>query len=247
MINTLSATTMRPTAGLPLLGLTILLVEDSRLASAAMRLMCSRSGARLLQADSLARARRHLRVYRPGCVIVDLGLPDGSGAELLQELTQARPRIDLLLGTSGDPFAESVALAAGADAFLAKPFASLAYFQGAILALLPPERRPRGPRPACIAPLPPDPAAYRADLERAADLLNGGDTGHVAQFLGGVAATTGDRALERAAADLLPPLAGARPALTARLRDLLTERLQQAAADGARGRAQGGVQDGAVS
>ncbi len=239
MIDILTAAALRPTAARPLLGLTILLVEDSRVASEAMRMMCSRSGARLLRADSLVRARRHLRVYRPGCVIVDMGLPDGSGAELLADLARARPRIDMILGMSGDPFAESVALAAGADGFLGKPFASLAHFQGFILSLMPPDRRPPGPRPACVAPLQPDPDAWRADLARASDLLStqgaADDMGYVAQFLGGVAASAGDRALAHAAAQLIPPVCGPRRALVARLRNMLADRLQ------------GGLQDVAPS
>ena len=115
-----------PTARRPLLGLTILVVEDSRYACETMRLMCLRSGARIRRADSLRSARRHLKVYRPSAVIVDVGLPDGSGLELIQDMAQASPRVNAILGISGDPEMEQRARDAGADSFIAKPFSSLA-------------------------------------------------------------------------------------------------------------------------
>ena len=101
-----------PTAERPLLGLTVLVVEDSRFASEAMRLLCLRSGARIRRADSLKSAHRHLAVYRPTVVIVDLGLPDGSGAELIAELNDATPRVNVILGVSGDDGARAAASAA---------------------------------------------------------------------------------------------------------------------------------------
>jgi PleD family two-component response regulator len=59
------AVLQRPTRARPLLGLTVLVVEDSRYSSEALRLMCLRSGARIRRADSVASAMRHLNVYRP--------------------------------------------------------------------------------------------------------------------------------------------------------------------------------------
>ena len=38
----------------------------------------------------------------PSAVIVDVGLPDGSGLDLIRELSSARPRVPALIGTSGD-------------------------------------------------------------------------------------------------------------------------------------------------
>ena len=99
----------RPIAQCPLLGLTILIVEDSSFASEALRLMSTRSGARIRRADSIANARRHLAIYRPSVVIVDNGLPDGSGLALIQSLSLGSPDIDVILATSGDPGLESVA------------------------------------------------------------------------------------------------------------------------------------------
>jgi CheY-like chemotaxis protein len=179
----------------PLLGLTVLLVEDSRHASEAIRLMCQRSGARLRRADSLASARRHLRVYRPGAAIVDIGLPDGSGLTFLRELAAIQPRIDAIIATSGDPDTRTAAIKAGADVFLVKPVANLAAFQAAVLG-----RAARGPVVLGEPELHPDRGlgalSLRDDLLHAARLLDGpgaaGKAGYLAQFLGGIAADARD-------------------------------------------------------
>jgi DNA-binding response OmpR family regulator len=188
----------------PLMGLTILLVEDSRHASEAVRLMCQRSGARLRRADSLASARRHMRVYRPCAAVVDIGLPDGSGLTFLRELAAASPRIDVIVATSGDADAHAAALKAGADVFLLKPVANLSAFQAAVLG------RARGTLLPAVADLWPDGAAgalsLRDDLVHAARLIEGpgaaGKAGYLAQFLGGIAQDAEDRALALAADEL---------------------------------------------
>ncbi|MBO6897065.1 MAG: response regulator [Shimia sp.] len=187
-----------PSAARPLLGMTVLVVEDSRFSSDALRLMCVRSGARIRRADCLSSARRHLQVYMPTVAIVDMGLPDGSGADLLEELNKASPRIELILGTSGDDFAQEAALAAGADGFIAKPYGSLAEFQQAILRRLPDAYRPTVARIADNEAIQPDPVAFRDDLLHAADTLKDGDEDlidYVAQFLGGLARSAGDKGL----------------------------------------------------
>jgi len=162
-----------PTAARPLLGLTVLLVEDSRFASEAMRLLCLRSGARIRRADSLRAAHRHLATYRPSAMIVDMGLPDGSGADLIRELAALQPRMSVILGTSGSDDFEALALAAGADGFLPKPVESLALFQSAVLAALPAAQRPPGPRALPGEIVHPDLLALRDDLVLAAGLLAG--------------------------------------------------------------------------
>jgi CheY-like chemotaxis protein len=207
-----------PTAARPLLGLTILVIEDSRFACEAMRLLCLRSGARIRRADSLRSARRHLQVYRPSVVIVDLGLPDGSGVDLIAELAKAEPRVDVVLGTSGDLDGEAVALAAGADGFLAKPLDSLAVFQQAVLSKLPPERQPSGLRQLPDEIIHPDQLAFQDDMAHVADFLEGTPDDkaidYVAQFLGGVARSAKDSPLERAADALARKRANGEPFAT---------------------------------
>ncbi|SFB84160.1 response regulator [Tropicimonas isoalkanivorans] len=196
----------KPTPDRPLLGVTVLVVEDSRFASEAMRLLCLRSGARIRRADCLASARRHLATYRPTAVVVDLGLPDGSGDTLIRELASSDQPASIILGTSGDPDAESVALSAGAHGFLAKPITSLALFQQAILSRLPLRRHPRGMRLISGDQIAPDPIALRDDLNHAADILasrvDEPTLDYLAQFLTSVARSASDPALAEAASRL---------------------------------------------
>jgi CheY-like chemotaxis protein len=225
-----------PTAGRPLLGMTILVVEDSLYACDAMRLMCLHSGARIRRADSLRSARRHLQVYRPSAIVVDLGLPDGSGLDLIAEMDRAAPRVMSIIATSGDAGAEAAARAAGADAFLAKPVLHLGQFQQTILQTLPPERRPEGPRLVRDDRLSPDPMAYRDDMIHVANLLDQSDDGpmldYVAQFLDGVARSADDGPLASAAQALARQRADRKTshATVAQIAGLVQDRLGNRAA-----------------
>jgi FixJ family two-component response regulator len=194
------------TARRPLLGLTVLVVEDSRFASEAIRLLCLRSGARIRRADSLSHAERHLRIYRPCVMIVDVGLPDGSGLKLINDMANATPRIDVILGTSGDDAMATEVITHGADGFLAKPVLSLSEFQDAILKHLPQDRQPPGPRVVSDEQVQPDLIAFHDDLSHVAQVLDGGQElaaiDYVTQFLGGVARSVSDPDLGEAVDEL---------------------------------------------
>jgi DNA-binding NarL/FixJ family response regulator len=72
------------------------------------------------QAGSLAEARAALG-GRPDVAVVDLGLPDGDGSELIGELRQASPGTAVLVLSAGvGPGPSEDARAAGADAVLSK-------------------------------------------------------------------------------------------------------------------------------
>ena len=216
-----------PTSLRPLLGLTVLVVEDSRFACEALRLMCLRSGARIRRADCLSSAERHLKVYRPSAVIVDMGLPDGDGADLIRELAEAQPRVPVIIGTSGDDGTLARAMDAGADGFLAKPVASVAAFQAAILEHLPMDQHPSGPRLVEDDEVVPDVIAYRDDMAHAADVLetrqDPATLAYLSQFLSGVARTANDGDLAKAV-DALP--ASPSEAHLGRLAGLLKDRME---------------------
>ena len=211
---------------LPLSGLTVLLVEDSRFASDALRLMCQRSGARLRRAETMAQAEAHLRTYRPDVVIVDLGLPDGRGDCLIRDLVLSR-RHAVILGISGDPEGRKAALAAGAQGFLEKPMAGLAAFQAAVLRHLPDRFAILGQAGAPGGSWG-DPLALQDDLAVAEAMLARGpdaeERAYLGSFLSGLGRIANDRDLTLAANDL-----GEAPGALQRLHGLVKARLAQGA------------------
>ncbi len=131
---------------------TLLLVEDSRLAAEAVRLVCRRLGIRLRRAETLASAMLHLRVYRPDVALIDPGLPDGCGLSLIAALTRQAGRATRVVAISGDPAMADACRDAGAEAFVEKPLKpsrDLAPLFGD--AAVPPTALPL-PTPAAAAP-----------------------------------------------------------------------------------------------
>jgi CheY-like chemotaxis protein len=213
-----------------LFAVTILLVEDSRSASEAIRLYAAESGARVRRADSLHAAGRHLAIYRPNVVVVDLGLPDGDGMALIRHLAAASTPIDAIVALSGYDRADwqGEAIEAGAAACLQKPIESLRAFQECILGVLPDAETRRRPddRELALAGRASVLAALEDDLRRArallADAVPAGDAetvAYCAQFLGSVGEMLADAELAAAAR------AAAAGTGAARLAGLLDRRL----------------------
>lgn len=196
-----------PPGSLPFAGLTALLVEDSRFAAEGLRLMWRRGGGRLRRAETLAQARLHWRTYRPDVVIVDLGLPDGRGEDLIRDLVDGSNsavsgKPALILGLSGDPDGRAAALAAGAGGFLEKPLPSFAQFQSLIELHLP--RSTVGGAASVIETLPEayptDGLGLRDDLLQVLKLLQHGVSdsvrSYIARFLIGLARTANDSEMQ---------------------------------------------------
>lgn len=193
-----------------LFAVTILLVEDSRSASEAIRLFAAESGARVRRADSLQAASRHLAIYRPNVVMIDLGLPDGDGMALIRHLAAASTPIGALVALSGHDRQtwQAEAIAAGAAACMEKPIESLRSFQECILSVLPDAATRRRPeeRDLLLVGRASVRAALEEDLKRArglmAEAVPAGDRetiGYCAQFVGSVGEMLGDRDLVEAA------------------------------------------------
>lgn len=73
------------------------------------------------QAGSLTEAREHAEVVRFDVAVLDLGLPDGNGADLISDLRGANPDVAvLILSASLDPASLERAARAGASEIMDK-------------------------------------------------------------------------------------------------------------------------------
>jgi len=146
----------------------ILLVEDeSELATWLTRAM-AQSGFLVDWISEGRLVRAALEHTRYDALVLDLGLPDRDGHDVLAELRRADLRVPILILTARDSLIERVSsLNEGADDFLAKPF-EVPELEARLVALI---RRARGgdhPRFACGA-LTYDPATRQFRLRN--DLL----------------------------------------------------------------------------
>lgn len=91
-----------------------------------MRINFEGEGYRVSTAADLAEARRALNATQPDMVVLDLGLPDGDGRVLINEIFQAQPQCRILvLSARADEIDRVTALQLGADDYMIKPFSVL--------------------------------------------------------------------------------------------------------------------------
>ncbi|MCB2158289.1 MAG: response regulator transcription factor [Rhodobacteraceae bacterium] len=101
----------------------LLLVEDTpELAHSVLHFLRS-EGHAVDHAPDAATAAAAMAVADYACVILDLGLPDGSGLEVLKARRKAGDRTPVLIATARDQISDRIAgLDAGADDYVVKPF-----------------------------------------------------------------------------------------------------------------------------
>lgn len=101
----------------------LLLVEDDDRLRGALTIMLRSLGHSVHEAGSVASATSALPGQRYDCAIIDLGLPDGSGIDVIRSLRRVDPLVPILvLSARRQPEEKVGALDAGADDFVTKPF-----------------------------------------------------------------------------------------------------------------------------
>lgn len=102
----------------------ILIVEDNRRLAQLVAKGCAREGFAADLCPDLESARAAIAAARHDAVILDLGLPDGDGLQLLAGLRAEGNDIPVLVLTARDALQARVqGLNSGADDYLLKPFA----------------------------------------------------------------------------------------------------------------------------
>jgi len=102
----------------------VLVVDDERPIRRFLRVALSTEGYEVGEAGTAAEAIERAVSERPDVVILDLGLPDGDGLDVLRKLREWSSVPVIILSVRGQEADKIAALDSGADDYLTKPFGS---------------------------------------------------------------------------------------------------------------------------
>ena len=101
---------------------TILIVEDEPTLARLARDYLDRAGYRAITAGDVRGGEERRKADQPDLVVLDLGLPDGNGLDLLRELRRSSNLPVIILTARGEEVDRIVGLELGADDYMVKPF-----------------------------------------------------------------------------------------------------------------------------
>jgi DNA-binding response OmpR family regulator len=101
----------------------ILIVEDEPALCESIDHFLAEEGYICEVAMDYGKAHQKIHVYKYDCILVDIGLPDGSGLTLIDELKKKRAEAGIIIISAKDSLDDRIAgLDLGADDYLTKPF-----------------------------------------------------------------------------------------------------------------------------
>ncbi|MCX6128552.1 MAG: response regulator, partial [Proteobacteria bacterium] len=103
----------------------VLIVEDDKLTQSLLESILRNSGIDVLAQETAKEGLVSCLSYQPDLVIIDLGLPDYNGFELIKRMRQSASNDFYAIAFSANNHkdVQATAIAAGFDSFLAKPLA----------------------------------------------------------------------------------------------------------------------------
>ncbi len=101
---------------------TVLVIEDERQIRRFLGPTLASNGYRMLEADTGADGLTEAAAWQPDIVILDLGLPDMDGLQVLRRLREWSAVPVIVLSARGQEGDKVAALDAGADDYVSKPF-----------------------------------------------------------------------------------------------------------------------------
>ena len=103
---------------------TILLVEDEESITTPLAEALERDGFHTEIAHTVADGLAKGKTARPDLVLLDIGLPDGSGLDVCRELRSTSSVPIIILSARGEEADRVVGLELGADDYVVKPFSA---------------------------------------------------------------------------------------------------------------------------
>lgn len=100
----------------------VLIVEDEDNIRRFVRLTLQSEGYEIFEAASLQRGLIEAGTRRPDILVLDLGLPDGDGVDLIRDIRSWSSIPIIVLSARSAETEKIIALDAGADDYLVKPF-----------------------------------------------------------------------------------------------------------------------------
>jgi two-component system KDP operon response regulator KdpE len=101
---------------------TILVIDDEPAIRRLLRTSLGAQGYQIVEAESAAAALVEIKNHPPDVVILDLGLPDQDGLDVVATIRQSSSVPIVVLSSRGEEQAKVEALELGADDYVTKPF-----------------------------------------------------------------------------------------------------------------------------
>lgn len=113
----------------------VLLIEDERQIRRFVRVALEEDGCQVVEAGTMAEGLALAGAERPDLIVVDLGLPDGNGVDLIRDVRGWADTPIVILSARAQENDKIDALDAGGDDYLTKPF-SVGELRARVRALL---------------------------------------------------------------------------------------------------------------